>query len=90
MSLFISKRGGIIPVFWLYNDDIKWHIQLPMPNLSLIFLGIELGIESLSRICPEFFLASSGQILDKLFKTSHNAAPYLSLLALNACFYKAF
>jgi hypothetical protein len=57
-----------------------------MPN----FLGIGLGIESLSRIFPEFFQANSGQILDKLFKISHIAAPYFFLLALTACFYKAF
>lgn len=34
-GLFISKGGGIIPVSWLYYGDIKRHIFVPIPDLSL-------------------------------------------------------
>ncbi len=38
----IDLKG--IRVFWSYNGYIRQHIIVPIPNLPLIFLGIELGV----------------------------------------------
>ena len=56
-SISGSKRGGVKRAFWTYDFDIKWHIQLPMPKLSLI-LGIESAVEDL--FYPESILNNPG------------------------------
>ncbi len=62
-GLFIPKGGRIIPAFWSYDGYIRGHIFVPSPNLSLIFLGIELGIESLSRVYSEKSGIDSGYMM---------------------------